>query len=681
MTSIPIEGAYSFRMSSRAPTENAELVREHLAAAHRYYNALVEVERWRRKEIESYWAKRGGYEEQIAKVAALREQARELPKGAERNALYRQADDAQSDVWRLQRETELSASTTPEARRRKERAKELRTEARLRGDKLADAQLAALLDREPDCVAPRDKLRLEIAAEYAAMGKAVSGIVMNQRMRDAGFVSATDDIEQEAKARDYTAYKESGLSFGTRAVVADAFERAVKDAAPEAPSFKRFDEHSVSLGVSFTVQDAFTGHALFNGGNTRVSIERAPDPPGMTPGSRRSGKRAVLRLRIATAPDKSAVWASFPLLLDRREIPPDARVSSVRVSKYRLGVHDQWSVVVGVDLPKPATPRASKAKGVVAVDLTWRRLASGAIRSAYYADEHGVCGSIEVDDRVTSAINKSRDLQEICSRLLHWSSKGDGESLEGGIVVELAAWLQGRDDLPDWLAEVAPHIGKWRSAPRLNRLAEQWASNRFAGDDEIFDAVDKWRRNWRHLYEWAERGRSGALARRLEIFRLAIKPLVERYETIVVRGLKLADMKVRKRADATELVMVDDNVRSIMQLAAPGIFREQLSGIARRRGRHVVSLDDASLPVRCHVCGKSCDWDRAKSLTHACEYCGVEWDQHYNVARNMLALYRERFGSEEKPASARKARKPASKPGSSAKGARERDGAAGRSAD
>jgi len=648
MSDIQHDGAYSFALGALPPIEDADLVRAHLAAAHRYYNALVEIERWRRAEIERYWAERGGFAATLSEIRGLRDRAREHPKGPDRNALHRQADDLQHDVYRMQREVELASATTPESQRRKTRARQLRAESKARGEKLSDARIAALLDAESDCVAPRDRLRMEIAAEYASRGQAVSGRVMNQRMRAAGFASATDDIDQEAKARDYAAYQASGLSVGTRAVVAEAFERAVKGAAPEPPGFKRFDEHSVSLGVSFTVSDGFTCHQLFTGGNTRASIERVPDPPRVTPGSRRSGKRAILRLRIASNPDKSPVWALFPITLDGREIPPDGRVSSIRVSCRRVGVHDRWSAVVCVSLPK-ARPLAPARGGAVAIDLTWRRLSSGTIRSAYWADEHGLRGSIELDHETLGAIDKSRDVQEINSKLLHSVKHGQ----ECGVVVELADWLVDREELPEWLAVVAPHVRRWRSGARLNRVAEHWISNRFAGDAEIFAKLDQWRRAWRHLHEWSERGREKALARRAEAFRIAIKPLVARYDTIVVRGLKLADMKRRRRSGQTDFAVVDDNVRSVMQLAAPGVFREQVTGIAKRRGRHVVSLDHEDLPRRCHQCGALCDWDRAKRLTHECEHCGAEWDQHYNVARNMLDLYRERFGDESVSGSAR----------------------------
>ena len=658
MTDLKDSRAYSFRLSARAPTENADLVREHLSAAHRYYNALVEIERWRRSETERFWAERGGYAATLDEIATLTATARALPKGPERLALYRQVDGIKAEVRRLQRETGLAQCPTPEARRRKERAREMRAEAKARGQKLTDAELAAMLDREPDCVSPRDRLRLAIAAEYAARGVAVSGKVMVKRLRDAGLATLTDEIEQAAKARDYAAYQASGLSFGTRAVVVEAFSRAVKDSAPEAPAFKRFDEHAVSVGVDFKFADKFTGHLLFNGGNTRVSIERAGDPAGMQAGSRRSGRRAVLRLRIASNADKSPVWASFPIMLDRRKIPPEARVSNVRVSRARVGVHDRWSVVICVSLPAVA-PAAPTRSGAVAIDLTWRRLNSGAIRSAYWADEHGLCGSVELDEKTLRAFDKARDVQGVNSRLLHTSVSG----VEGGIVVELANWLSTRDTLPEWLAAVAPHVRRWRSGARLNRLVEHWHSNRFDGDEEMFAEMDAWRRTWRHLFEWGERGRENALARRLEIFRLAIKPLVERYGTVIVRGLKLADMKRRKRADQTDLVLVDDNVRSVMQLAAPGIFREQIAGIAKRRGRHVITLDHDALPTRCHACGGTCAWDRKAHLAHECEHCGAEWDQHYNVARNMLDLYRERFGDAKKPAVAREVGEPSKSAG------------------
>ena len=53
-----------------------------------------------------------------------------------------------------------------------------------------------------------------------------------------------------------------------------------------------------------------------------------------------------------------------------------------------------------------------------------------------------------------------------------------------------------------------------------------------------------------------------------------------------------------------------------------------------------------------HVCGASDAWDRAGQLRHRCG-CGAEWDQHENIARNMLAAHGDSFGKERAAAPAR----------------------------
>lgn len=658
---ILAEGSVSYRLGMLAPVENGELVEAHMRKAHEYYNKLVEIERWKRSEVDKYWADRGGYSAKLEEMENLRGEARSLPKkSVERAAKYEAVDALREELFALRLAEEDKARDTPEARRRVQRAKELRAEARAKGRKLRAPELAKMLDAEPDCVAPRDRLRMEIAAEYAARGKSVSPMMMSRRLRKAGFKSSTDEIEQEAKRRDYAAYEESGISPGTRACVVSRLERAIEDTKHNPPAFQRWSEAAVSLGVSFRKVDDLRVAELFSGRSNHARIERVPDSPNVKPGSRRSGRRARLWLRIASREDRTPVWAVFPLWLERSPLPMDARVTAIRVKRERVGVHDRWIAIIGVSLAAGASRVTSgEARGVVAFDLTWRRLANGRIRAAYWCDDKGEHGSIEVPDSTVQALAKTGDLRELMSRMLHWSVKAEeGQPAEeGGIVVDLARWLRDRgDDLPSWLSKVTPHVGKWRSAQRLNGLAEHWADNRFPGDEDMYASLDEWRKRWRHLYEWAERGNASALAHRTEHYRMEIARLVGRYATVVVRDLDIAGMKLRKKRSS--LVKIDDAIRAIMQLAAPGELRETIANAAKRRGRLLVKLDDERLPTTCSMCGATCEWDRAAEIEHTCEHCGAHWDQHHNVARNLLAVHRERFGGGENTGGARDAAKP-----------------------
>lgn len=652
--------AYRYRI--RRVLSDEKRVIDEIRAGHRLYNDLVAIERERREETRAHWADVGGYAHLVSELEPATEAAvaaaKLLPKG-ERKSAWEAVDALRKQVWELERAT-IEAHSDPSKVRRKARAKELMTAAKERGEKLTAKDVASILDREPDCVSPRDAMRLQIQAEYEARGVAVSAKAMAQRLRDAGLGGQTEHIEAKAREAAYAAYQARGVSPGTRAVVTEAHDRSLAMLVGADQHFKRWDgrgSFGVQIQGGMSVGELHDEHA-------QLRIKCLPDEGHVREGSRRSGRNYLLRVRIGSEGNrKLPVWADFALILDR-PMHVDAKITQAIVTVDRVGLHDQWHVVMTANVPDEAYGAApAEQLGKVAVDVGWRSH-KGDLRVGYWADNRGGSGELCVPPMrgpkgpitMREKLAHADDLKGLQSRLF---LTGDNAMEASGILADVARWLDAnKETLPEWLVLEAKTLSRWRSHDRLNWLAEKWLRERFDGDAEIVLKLDAWRKTWRHLHEWECREREHVLAARKEHYRLIAARLARSYRVIVLNGVDLARTRKRKpKETAQELVMVEDLKRSQAFDAAPGELRAEIERAAKKYGVTVVK--QAFDTETCHACGAMCVFDRVRKVVHECEHCGHRWDQDLNACRNAL---RERSGDEQTMGGACKRRKGCSVP-------------------
>jgi hypothetical protein len=190
-----------------------------------------------------------------------------------------------------------------------------------------------------------------------------------------------------------------------------------------------------------------------------------------------------------------------------------------------------------------------------------------------------------------------------------------------------------------WLTEATRTIHAWRAERRLAHLAIQWRSQRFAGDEATFDALEAWRKQDRHLYEWEANQRRKSLARRLDQYRRFAAMLARDHHTVV---LERFDLRVFAERQPAESERVDiQTARTQRHAAAVSELRLSIvqAFLARNgRERRVSAVDTTRA---CHQCGLKEKWDAARHLYHACSGCGAYWDQDDNAWRNMLVRLRE----------------------------------------
>lgn len=657
----------AFKYRVKSVLSDRAVVEREMEASYQLYNDLIAIERRRRARITEFWAERGGYIALLQEQAEARDAARALPAGDERKAAFKRLDEITDRIYAAERETtkahrEAEQSADPALARRKERTAELREAAKARGEKLTPKQISDVLDADPQCLTERDRIRLEAAAEAAERGRKPHPRTIATLQRAAGCVGPTEHIDAEARSAGYAAYQARGVTQGTRGFVADAVKKAIADAAPFAPRFKTRDQGRVSFGVSQVVGGEIS--RVTGCDHTQVQMSTLPDNGRVQAGSRRSGRRALLRVRIGSEGKRKApAWADFEIIA-HRPLPPDTVVRQVRVTRERVGSGFEWHAVITVQLPddSPICRPAQQPKAeAVAVDLGFRSR-DGSLRTAFFVGTDGAAQEIATPIRRIHKKPDGRRSGEIAAYTLldtmaHAADQDEMLTrLLGDQTEMLGTWISGLAEgaAPEWFRERTRGVRQWRSEYRMAALFDAWRAQRFDGDEAVFERTLEWHKAWRHNRDWAENEQRGVVRARREHYRTIATDLARRYSVILVSDVDLASTKRRKTAEQTDgLVMVEDAVRSQAQSAAPGELREELVRAAKKHGCFLIKAKSDS--TTCNECGATCAYNRAKSIEHTCEHCGATWDQDDNAARNMLHGYtRERSGGVKKPGGARK---------------------------
>jgi len=189
---------------------------------------------------------------------------------------------------------------------------------------------------------------------------------------------------------------------------------------------------------------------------------------------------------------------------------------------------------------------------------------------------------------------------------------------------ELGAWLRGRKNLPSFLKDISRVLANIQSCATLSRLANTWSVNRFQGDDDIFDVVERWRQRDRHLHQFGTHLRERAYSFRLDTYRKWAKQLCNEYTEIRYR---LPPKSTRANADHLS------SVEKAKSSVAFSEFVGALQNAARSTGTRIVNMSDQAHHKNCNACGAALE--SSESHLVECPVCGVV-DRGENTARNML---------------------------------------------
>ena len=563
----------NYQYGARAPLDHVKLIEDQLFLSWRYRNDLVEVEHARRATLDDLMVKR-----LITEISSVTKAKRVL--------------------------TFACGHTQPWYAPRK---------------KKDDGTVI----KDPEEVA---------AEEAAAVPPEVGDVRACRACSDTPeLLAAREAVHERVKSYCKLLRNASQVYWGNYMLIEAAASSA--NSSPTKPKFKRWKREG-QIGMQIQSPKPLTFGGALAGTDTRMRIERLADGGKIQAGSRRSGRNAILHLRIGSDEHRKPIWGRWPFIMHR--LPPlDAKIQWVWVQKQHRGPDVRWSVYVSVSEsgvlmdPKIEQDR----KGIVALDPGWRVRDEG-LRVGYWRDDEGNSGEYVIPAEL---VGKKRHAEAV---------GGDRDKHFNGFRPHLVAWFRGqiKGSLPDWIRKSARTLWQWKSANRLYDLAMRWRApkNRFPGDEAIFEEVQAWAKQDRHLHAWTAHETAKALDHRNELYRLWSVDLARHYCAVVTEDFDVPSVMGRKGLpeDASDGEKIRaDRASSNRHLAAPGIFRRILIESCRARGTLVVKDPPEWTTIDCAICGVRIPWDPAPKIEHRCEACGNVIDQDDQACRNLLAPY------------------------------------------
>ena len=419
-------------------------------------------------------------------------------------------------------------------------------------------------------------------------------------------------LDEWARAEAAEARRRRGCSWGTGGLIEESARQAGclaqgGSGVGDLPQFAPWDRVG-RVGVQ--IQGGMSIAELQGGQDTQARLLGA-------------GKWRQLWLRLGSTGGRKSIWAVWPVVL-HREFPPGARIKWVRVHVTRVADRDQWSAQFVLDVPAPLAPPAPRNGGTVAVDVGWR-LFGEEIRVASWVDDAGKSGELRLPAGILSHWHKTQDLQSIRAKNFNRAR---------------ATLCARRSELPPALQEETTHAYAWKASRRLTGLVRRWSEARAPGDEALFEELEAWAQQERHLWMWEAFGRRNILRQRREIYRLFGRWLADTYATVVVEHLDMREFAEHPGEDEEEESPATKGGRPQRFTVALSILRTTAERMVRAAGGEWVKAPAAWTTQRCADCQRRERFDAAKEVVHTCSHCGRTWDQDLNAARNLLRAAR-----------------------------------------
>ncbi len=339
----------------------------------------------------------------------------------------------------------------------------------------------------------------------------------------------------------------------------------------------------------------------------------------------------VLHFRVSSDAKGKPAFASIPMVYSR-DLPENAEVKWVHISRRKIGTHYKWDVQFDVAKDEWTYHPAGAArahKGTVAVALGWR-LIDGEIRVAEWMGSDGVRGTIRIHQEQVEAWDQLDSLQSTRDSLFEQDRD------------ELVQWLGTQTDLPEEWKERTETLPAWRSADRFMWLIWWWKDHRLAGDEEVYAKLEGHRyfnsvtgnhrysggrKQSRHLLDWRSYKRENLRNWRKDFFRKVAIDLSYQYKDVVI-----AEIDWNEIAENPEVECGNEIVNK---------HYRALSSCAQMRDELTKYMNEVKQPAKdivqlCCVCQNRME-PPGKGRWVRCERCGDgKRDRAVNAARNLL---------------------------------------------
>lgn len=422
---------------------------------------------------------------------------------------------------------------------------------------------------------------------------------------DAAVAEAMQKNQEQHKQECATAKAESGLYWGTEAIVTQAC-RSFSSGSP--PRFARWEGEG-QLAVQ--LQNGMDTRAVFDI-DTRLQLiipdklQERLTAKGKAP---RSMRRGECLIRIGSE-GRSPIFAKVPIVFHR--LLPPGRIKWAYLERRMMANRPVWKIRLTIDCDESTKPRDTRK--VVAVHVGWC-IQPGGLRVANWLGSDGktdslVLSSEHIADYAKLDMTQSRRKVQF------------NETIE-----KLREWLKDRE-VPEWMTEATSHIHQWKSQQRLAWLVTKWRDERFDGD-EIFEILDQWRKQDKHQWQHERRLSARIVRRRKDIFRVTAKQLSREYGVAIIAPI--AAEELNRNRPPEDLERDPTQCHRHAKWAAVSDF---LTCIQEAFPLHCVKTDAANITKQCHNCGNLVTSEKRRVQ---CRECGKTWDVDDNAVVNTLA--------------------------------------------
>ena len=422
---------------------------------------------------------------------------------------------------------------------------------------------------------------------------------------DPAVTQAMEQNQQQHKEACAEAKANSGLYWGTEAIVKQACKSF---AAGAPPRFKRFDgegQLAVQLQGGHDTSDALDS-------DTRLQLI-VPDAlqerllmHGKAP---RSKTTVACLIRIGSYDNKSPIFARVPIKF-HRALPP-GKIKWAYLERRMLANRPKWSVRLTIDVPEPDRPRPD---GYVAIHVGWHSEAKG-LRVATSLGSDGKYRYLRLsnehlaDYERLDSVRSQRDIafNEIRDRFTEWLKSHTH---------------------PEWLDEDTKFISRWKSPAKLAGIILRWRDERFEGDG-IFDSLNQWRKQDKHRWQHERRLSKRIVRRRSDLYRNFAKQLSDQYGTAFIAPIDAKELVEHSKPEDLER----DN-RLSARRAKQAAVSDLLRMIREKFPLHCVEIDAKGITKTCANCGAENVVRRRKVQ---CVGCHKTYDVDENALSNTLA--------------------------------------------
>jgi len=342
---------------SRQPTHNVDLINDQIYKGHKYYNAMVEIERKRRHAIKAVQTS-----------------------FADINAAQQCVDTIKTKLSALHQQKKLSKSKD------KKTASQAPGKGEIAATKQALKEAAAVLRNLKKLHKEELKSLYEKAnEEFGSKSKAVKNARDTSGVFWGTYLKIDQFFQQACNAK------------------VEFFDRNGKPKTPppweDRPAFRSWIKSGDNGLIAVQLQNGLPAKEVFTENDKQGQLRIDPLPSNafdksLPRGQRNKLQRTVAHMRIGSSGpgNRNPIWASFPIFL-HRPIPENAVITwALLIRKpWRQGFKYRWEFQLVLRVPDPPPKQFGAA---VAINLGWRKMNGGDLRVATWADSYGNTGGV-----------------------------------------------------------------------------------------------------------------------------------------------------------------------------------------------------------------------------------------------------------------------------------------------